>query len=113
MCLILTNNKIRDISPISEMTNINTLILSQNQIDDIPLRTFQKLRLLKKLVLSHNDLKEIPDLTGCTALNELKFAHNAITMLPMTLLANPDLSVLDVSQNKLNTLGGLSPNHSS
>lgn len=109
MCLILTNNKIKDISPLADMTNLNTLLLGQNSISEVPIKVFQRMRLLRKLVLSHNELKEVPDLTGCTALNELRLAHNRIALLPMTLAANADLSVLDVSQNGIETMNALSP----
>ena len=50
--LVLSNNRIRSITPITALTNLNTLVLSHNKIDSIDVRRLVRLALFSFQTLS-------------------------------------------------------------
>ena len=104
--LIANENKIQTLRHVETLTNLNTIVASSNEIDELGVE-FRDLVNLNKLSLSHNRLESIGDaLARCRALRELRLAHNKIKTLPKNALANcVDLRVLDVSGNAFRDFG--------
>lgn len=50
-CLLLNGNKLESLSFVSILTELNTLVLSNNSIESIPEDTFKNLTSLRKLSL--------------------------------------------------------------
>ncbi len=73
----LSNNQISDIRFLEKLTNLNALDLSNNQIRYI--RFLEKLIDLKSLDLSNNQIRDIGFLEKLTSLNSLNLRNNQIT----------------------------------
>jgi hypothetical protein len=104
--LIANENKIQTLKHVDVLTNLNTIVASSNEIDELG-EEFRDLVNLNKLSLSHNALETVGDaLSKCKALRELRLAHNKIKTLPKNALADcVDLRVLDVSGNAFSDFG--------
>ena len=104
--LIANENKIQTLKHVDVLTNLNTIVASSNEIDELG-EEFRDLVNLNKLSLSHNALETVGDaLSKCKALRELRLAHNKIKTLPKNALADcVDLRVLDVSGNAFADFG--------
>jgi len=75
--LYLGDNKISDIKPLSNLTNLTTLNLRENQISDIkPLSNLTK---LTSLNLKDNQISDIKPLSNLTKLTELSLSGNPLT----------------------------------
>jgi Leucine-rich repeat (LRR) protein len=115
--LDLSNREIESIASdaFQSFTNLETLILSFNDLVELEANTFQNLNKLTYLSISHNFLDKLhPDLfKGLTNLINLDLDNNQLTSLPQGLfLNNKKLFVLILSYNNLirieaNTFNGL------
>ncbi|GCC19710.1 malignant fibrous histiocytoma-amplified sequence 1 [Chiloscyllium punctatum] len=123
--LNLDRNRLKNITDISKLRNLKTLILSknelvdfpseigslryleklhlnQNKISQIPAEIFSYLPLLKQLKLNNNRLNDLPeDLTCCTELQYLNLSHNLIKKLPKALANLGKLEEFYIENNKL------------
>ncbi len=97
--LDLSNNQISDISFLKGLTSLQSLDLSVNQISDI---SFLKgLTSLQSLDLSNNQISDISFLKGLTSLQSLDLSYNQISDISflkgLTSLQSLDLSVNQIS----------------
>lgn len=125
--LNLSNNTIRDITPLSFMSGLEQLDLNHNALDN--LSAISALAGLKTLDVSYNSLVSIAPLSGCTQLTKLNIrnntiealtgaeslknlvkldaAYNALTNItPVSTCSN--LTELDISNNSLTDISTLS-----
>ena len=93
--LILEENEISDISPLSGLTTLAFLALSHNQISDI--RPLAGLTGLGGLKLANNQIVDISPLAGLINLNSLNIANNRIT--DFSPLAGLNLQSLNTKRN--------------
>ena len=99
--LNLSNNKIRDISSLGELKNIQTLRLSENQISDIS--SLKKLKNIQELVLSSNQINDISPLRELKNIKTLDLCKNQINDIsPLKELKN--IIELDLRHNKIKQL---------
>lgn len=103
--LDLSNNTIRDITPLSFMTSLKELDLNHNALDN--LSALSALEALTSLDVSHNSLASVIPLSGCTQLKQLNIGYNTIESLSGldTLKA---LEKLTASYNKLTDVAPVS-----
>ncbi|EJS6044754.1 InlB B-repeat-containing protein, partial [Listeria monocytogenes] len=99
------SNQISNLSPLSNLTNLSVLILSDNKISD--LSPLSGLTNLKKLQLSENQLSDLTPLSGLTNLTFLDMNKNKISDIsPLANLTN--LTNLYMSNNQITNLSALS-----
>ena len=93
-CCIITNTQIRDISPLSGLTNLEDLQLYNNQISDVsPLK---RLTNLTNLNLSDNQINDVSPLKGLTNLKKLNLSYNQISDIsPLKGLTNLEQFSID------------------
>ncbi|XP_067305915.1 malignant fibrous histiocytoma-amplified sequence 1 [Pseudorasbora parva] len=101
----LQRNRLKQITGISELTNLKELNLSRNEITDFP-SEIRGLRQLETLYLSQNSIKTIPEnvFPSLGKLNFLKLSTNRLEMLPNDLSRCQDLTYLNLSNNCLKNL---------
>jgi Protein tyrosine and serine/threonine kinase/Leucine rich repeat len=93
------SNRIRRISDQALSPILRWLILTDNQIDQLPL-TIGNLHKLQKLMLAGNRLRSLPDeMAACQNLELIRLSANRLTSLPSWLLTLPRLSWLAYSGN--------------
>ena len=96
--LDLSQNTIRDLSPLSGMSGLSELNLQHNAVND--LSELSELRSLKELDVSFNLLTTLNPIFNCNGLSSLLAGNNTITSLTgIEKLAA--LEILDVSVNAL------------
>lgn len=89
-------------SEISNLTNLQTLLLYGNEINSLP-NSIGLLEKLKVLDVSRNQLESIPsDIANLAQLTTINLSHNALENFP-NLPNSAKLSVIDLSYNKLTT----------
>lgn len=94
-----------DISVLSNLKNLTSLVLVWNNIEDIS--PISKLKNLKSLVLSSNKIKDLTPLAGLTRLIRLSLDGNNITDIsPLSNLSN--LRALYLSWNQISNIDALS-----
>ncbi len=106
------SNQIRHISDQALSPTLRWLILTNNQIEQLP-PTIGNLSKLQKLMLAGNRLKSLPqEMENCQSLELIRLSANRLTTLPSWLLALPRLSWLAYASNpfcegtaELRTLG--------
>eukprot|EP01041_Mallomonas_annulata_P012009 gene12009-25159_t len=98
---IANDCNIENISFIKNLSNLTTLILSKNNINNFHISEVGPLSHLTKLSIGHNHLTSIPNLNSCPELQELRINHNQIPNIHHSLLSNIKLKILDISHNKL------------
>ena len=104
--LYLSNNKISDISALSGLTNLEELYLWKNSISDIsPLSSLTK---LKYLDIFTNSISDISHLRGLTKLWYLDLSDNDISDLTPLSSGFAGLSYLYLSENNISDLSSLS-----
>ena len=103
--LILNDNEIGFIPPELQLpASVNTIVLSNNQIEDISNLCKKKLVGLTKISLSHNQIRVLPSMREeFPELKELRLAHNKITKLKVENLSY-SLEILDLGNNLISTL---------
>lgn len=96
--LDLSNNSIRDLTPITSMANLQQLYLQHNAVNDLSALT--TLSALTKLDVSYNLLTNLAPAYNCTSLTYLAAANNKIdTLVGIEKLTG--LQTLDVAANVL------------
>ncbi len=100
-----SNNKITDVSPLSSLTQLTALHLVGNAITDVsPLSSLTQLTALH---LDGNAITDVSPLSGLTELAELRLAGNALTdVTPLSGLT--DLTTLYLSNNDITDVSPLS-----
>lgn len=102
--LDLSQNSLKDLSPISGNTGMDTLLLQGNAVSNISFLT--GMHSLRVLNLSGNSLKDSGPVSACTALEELDVSVNNLSSLKgVDKLSG--LVKLNASRNKLTTVEGL------
>ncbi len=103
--LDLSNNAIRDLTPLSFMSGLQTLDLDHNALEN--LSALSSLTNLQTLDVSHNSLASATPLASCTQLTTLDISNNLITGLSgMDTLT--ELTTLKAAYNKLTDISKLS-----
>lgn len=101
----LQRNRLRQITDISQLTNLKELNLSRNEFTDFPVE-IRALRQLKTLYLNQNNIKTIPEnvFPSLEKLNFLKLSTNRLEKLPSDISRCQDLTYLNLSNNCLKDL---------
>lgn len=95
------SNRISRVSPKALPPNLRWLILTGNQIEELPAELGRR-PLLQKLMVAGNRLKALPvEMAACKNLELLRIAANQFESLPQWLLELPRLSWLSYSGNPL------------
>jgi Protein tyrosine and serine/threonine kinase/Leucine rich repeat len=93
------SNQIQRISHQALSPNLRWLILTNNQIEQIP-SSIGNLSKLQKLMLAGNQLKSLPpEMVNCQSLELIRLSANRLTALPFWLLSLPRLSWLAYASN--------------
>ena len=77
--LVLTRNKVKDLSGIDQMNQLNKLFIGKNQIEDVT--PLAKMNQLTELDLPNNELKDITPLSNLVNLQKLDLEANYISDL--------------------------------
>ena len=77
--LDLSHNTIRDLTPLQNMTNLQTVFMQNNALND--LTVFGTMNSLKQLDVSYNLLTSLNPIYNCTSLLSLNVSNNTITAL--------------------------------
>lgn len=102
--LSFKSNKVNYIHPESLSKSISWLILTDNQISELP-STIGNLILLKKVMLAGNKLKSLPEeLINCQSIELLRISANLMNELPLWLLELPNLSWFAYAGNPIKQL---------
>lgn len=89
---------------IAQLTELEVLRLSHNEIDRIP-AALAKLTKLRELALREQKLTELPDAIGeLASLEKLELYRNEIKVLPTTIRKLTKLSFLELNQNPIEKL---------
>jgi hypothetical protein len=93
------SNRIRSIAPDSLPPKVRWLILTDNQIEQLP-SSLGRLTQLQKLMLAGNQLRSLPqEMAACQNLELIRLSANQLTTLPSWLFTLPRLSWLAYSGN--------------
>lgn len=91
--------------PIVNMSNLQTLDLSENRLNVIPSSTFENLRQLTTINLSQNDFVALPkSLKFLQHLTKLDLSYNKLLQVPTELGYLTQLEYLDLSSNLIDSL---------
>ena len=104
--LVLSHNEITELPPhmFSHMPNLLEVNLGANKIKELPPSLFS-LAHLQVLCLSRNELTELPaSIAGLVSLQQLFAAHNALAEVPAELGSMTELIALDLASNQLKHL---------
>ena len=101
--LDISQNTIRDLTPLQSMTNLQEAYLQHNAIND--LTVLGGLKSLKKLDVSFNLLSTINPLLNCTTLTSLNVGNNTL----VSLAGIGSLSALETLKVANNTLSDVTP----
>ena len=96
--LSLSNNNIKDISILVQMTQLHKLAVTNNCVEDIS--ALARMPKLRFIFLAGNKIKDITQIKGQSRLKKLVLADNKITFLP-DLSEFELLAYLDISGNPL------------
>ncbi|XP_067902846.1 malignant fibrous histiocytoma-amplified sequence 1 [Heterodontus francisci] len=101
--LILSKNELTDFPPeIVSLQKLEKLHLNQNKIQQLSEGLFPKLPLLKHLKLNNNRLTDVPaDLSCCKELQYLNLSHNIIKNIPETITQLARLEEFYIENNKV------------
>ncbi|KAM9418147.1 TLR4 interactor with leucine rich repeats isoform 2-T2 [Salvelinus alpinus] len=108
--LNLAQNKltaVRNVFTFSQLRSLNTLLLSENEIQHVGNHVFQNLKKLSKLSLSNNNIYhlESESLKGLSSLTEFLIDGNVLENLPAGLLDPLErVEELDFSCNQISTV---------
>jgi Leucine-rich repeat (LRR) protein len=107
--LSLFDNQISDLTPLSELTNLETLSLVDNQISD--LTPLSELTNLETLSLVGNQISDLTPLSKLTNLQSLDLYTNKVTdITPLSNLTNlgGEFNPLNLSNNQITDISPLS-----
>ncbi|MEO6993763.1 MAG: ankyrin repeat domain-containing protein [Lacunisphaera sp.] len=106
--VFVAGNRLRRLpDDIGSAPRLNTIIAADNQLTDLP-GSLASLP-LQRLEIDHNRLRTVPDVVGqCRHLTSLNLGGNALTTIPEAVLMLPDLSDLDLNDNRLDHVPDLS-----
>lgn len=97
---------IKDLSPLANLTQLETLILKQNGINDV--KDLSKLVNLTKLDLSANkEIKDVSSLAGMTKLTSLDISNNKISSVD-AISEMAKMEYLSIANNNVSKLPDLS-----
>ena len=107
--LQLRDNPISDFSPISSLTNLQTLNLIETGFSSSDLTILSPLRNLENLFLSNNEISDLTDIPEFPNLLYLGLRENGITTItPLGNLTNPtNLKTLTLNTNEITDVGPL------
>lgn len=108
VALMARGNKLVTLEGLACLRGLQTLVLSDNQIEDISAVT--QLVSLTKLSASKNCIRVIPDsITNLHNLRELRLAHNRLAVLPSkeTLARLTSLKIFDIGHNRIASVDNL------
>ncbi|KAI9725159.1 MAG: cysteinyl-tRNA synthetase [Chrysothrix sp. TS-e1954] len=90
----------------NKMQKFSTIDLSSRNLITIPIALYQKSSEIVCLNISKNLNLDVPKdfIQGCTSLREIKFTGNEAVRLPLSFSLASKLTVLDVSNNRLEQL---------
>lgn len=101
------SNGMKRIHPDALQPQLRWLILTDNQIDEMP-KEIGRCVILQKCMLSGNSLRSLPDeISNCTNLELIRLASNQLQEPPMALLKLPNLNWVALSENPF--LSGVAP----
>ena len=103
--LDLSNNTVRNLSPLASMTKLQTLDLNHNAVTGVA--DLSVLSNLTTLDLSYNSLSSVDPIGSCLNLQHLNISHNAIADLSV-LGQMTGLKVLNASKNAVSDVSALS-----
>ena len=103
--LDLSQNTIRNLSPLESMANLQEVYLQNNAVND--LSSLSNLKSLKKLDVSYNLLTTLTPVYNCITLNELCAGNNKVTSLT-GIEKLTALETLNVSFNELSDVSAIS-----
>lgn len=99
--LTIGNCRLKSVSEISALIKLQKLNLCYNKITSLS-KVFQSLTGLQTLIVSNNQLKEIPsEMKGLTRLQYADFSHNRITKLNDSIKQCTELTHLNLEANQL------------
>jgi len=103
--LDLSNNKLKELSDITELFNLTTLSLKGNQMALFPI-SVSKITSLTNLELGHNEISEIPSsIRQLTNLHHLNLLHNKLSSIPPAIgNLSQNLSRLILGHNQIQRL---------
>ncbi|KAI0557244.1 hypothetical protein FGB62_327g06 [Gracilaria domingensis] len=104
LTLIANGNEIKDLEGLSCLRTVKTLVLSHNCIENMAPVT--ALSSLTKLSLSNNEIRSIPEsIKRLRNLSELRLAHNLISSLPAkeVLSSLTWLKIVDLGHNRISS----------
>ncbi|MCH5349936.1 MAG: cellulase family glycosylhydrolase [Oscillospiraceae bacterium] len=102
--IIISNNKITDLSVISNLTNLEKVTFHNNSVSDISF--VKKLTKLKVFGAEGNGIKDISPLAGLKNLNEIWLSRNNISDIS-SLKNHTKLKRVSLSNNKLKSITAL------
>ena len=102
--LILNEEEVSDLSPLSRLTNLKELVLSGNQITDVT--PLAKLINLTRLSLGNNIITDVSSLAKLQNLESLSLSRNQITDVS-SLAELQNLTGLDLSHNQITNVSPL------
>ena len=102
--LELGNNRIKDISPIKDLTRIQLLDLSNNEIEDIS--PVSGIGAIQYLEISKNKIKSLEPVSKLERLSSLYASHNKISDIS-PVLKLPKLSSLYLDNNDIESIEGI------
>lgn len=95
---------IRDISVLSELINLKTLNVSNNEVEEVG--KMNKLVNLEKLYLNNNNLAHFPKIANLRSLKELYLSNNKLSDVSF-LRSSPSLKTVDLHSNKITDLSSI------
>lgn len=103
--LNLSGNKLQDLgSFISQLTNLQKLVLSYNAFDMVP-HVIGRLTKLEHLDISNNRLTKCEDVFPfLTNLKRLELQHNAFEIVTHEMLCLPNLEILKLNDNRISKI---------
>lgn len=103
--LIISNNKLTDLSPVSGLTQLEKLTFHNNDVSDISF--VKNLKKLKVFGAENNDISDISPLSGLTSLEEVWLQKNGISSISALSKCNK-LKYVSLSDNLITDLTPLS-----
>ena len=101
--LVLSDNQIKDIKHLPIAPKLNNLVLSNNSIEKLPSK-MGSLSSLQRLSLSRNKLSAFPEFPFLGNLEQLRLNSNALDAVPSCLSLCKRLRLLDLGNNNIGDL---------